>query len=177
MDSLRMHSVLVVGADMNAAREIEKSIKRTSKYQTVATDVAGMREALNHTPDAAVLDVLQISDEELNVLNELRSRFDDLPIIVTSEALDDDQMRRLFKLKVSDWLRTQAPQARIVHAAHGDVPMEAVIGALPLAGRRRGDGTARHGTGRFQATATLRPHDWLGGDRGGGRHVRGLPGI
>ncbi|MBT8455983.1 MAG: hypothetical protein KJO15_07770 [Alphaproteobacteria bacterium] len=100
-----MHSVLIVGTELDAARKIEKTIKATSKYQTVTVDAGAISGEIGHVPDVAVVDVAQITDAELNVLNELRGQFGDLPIIVISEALDDEQMRRLFKLKVSDWLR------------------------------------------------------------------------
>ena len=105
MNSFRMHSVLIVGTELDAARKVEKTIKATSKYQTVTVDAGAISGDIGHVPDVAVVDVAQITDAELNVLNELRGQFGDLPIIVISEALDDDQMRRLFKLKVSDWLR------------------------------------------------------------------------
>ncbi|MBT8459962.1 MAG: hypothetical protein KJN60_09860, partial [Boseongicola sp.] len=97
--------MLIVGTELDAARKIEKTIKATSKYQTVTVDAGAISGDIGHVPDVAVVDVAQITDAELNVLNELRGQFGDLPIIVISEALDDEQMRRLFKLKVSDWLR------------------------------------------------------------------------
>ncbi|MBT8474399.1 MAG: hypothetical protein KJO78_02905 [Alphaproteobacteria bacterium] len=105
MNSFRMHSVLIVGTELDAARKVEKTIRATSKYQTVTVDAGAISGDIGHVPDVAVVDVAQITDAELNVLNELRGQFGDLPIIVISEALDDEQMRRLFKLKVSDWLR------------------------------------------------------------------------
>jgi G3E family GTPase len=40
--------------------------------------------------------------------------------------------------QVEGWLNTQAPLARILHAERGMVPLEAVVGAIPLAGRHSG---------------------------------------
>lgn len=40
--------------------------------------------------------------------------------------------------QVEAWLTTQAPHARILRAERGQVPMEAVVGAIPLAGRHSG---------------------------------------
>lgn len=54
------------------------------------------------------------------------------PDLVSPEGLQD----------VEAWLREQAPQARQLHAAHGDIPKEALLGAIPLPRRINADGTS-----------------------------------
>lgn len=51
--------------------------------------------------------------------------------------------------EVQNWLRLQAPKARVLQAAYGAVPLEAVVGAIPLAGRH---GTAPMAKSVFAST-------------------------
>ncbi|SDE70534.1 CobW family GTP-binding protein [Ruegeria marina] len=45
--------------------------------------------------------------------------------------------------QVEDWLKTQAPHARTLRAERGAVPLEAVVGTTPLAGRRSSEPMAK----------------------------------
>jgi pilus assembly protein CpaE len=107
MNNFRAHTVLVTGTDAESVSGLDDLIRANRGYQVVSADpsaITGGRE-IAAVPDMAVLDVTQIGDDEVDLLNALKSRFGDIPIIVTSDGLSDDQMRRLFKLKIHDWLR------------------------------------------------------------------------
>lgn len=64
----------------------------------------------------------------------------DIILITKTDLVSDHALA-----EVSDWIRTQAPQARILHAARGQIPMEAIVGVLPFAGRRQDGGPTPHG--------------------------------
>ncbi|WP_238365044.1 CobW family GTP-binding protein [Mesobacterium pallidum] len=55
---------------------------------------------------------------------------------------------------VTDWLRAKAPRARIIPADHGQVPISAVLGALPLPARGHRPDAGAHG---LFASHVLRP--------------------
>ncbi len=54
--------------------------------------------------------------------------------LVTAQALED----------VCGWLRVRSGPARLVTSAKADVPLAAIVGALPLAGRRLSSGSDPH---------------------------------
>lgn len=106
MTSYKTNSVLVLGTGLDTARKIEATVNAGVRYQSAYADAAEVETAeVPFTPDVVIFDVSEFTENELAVANSIRSRFGDIPIIVTSEALGDDQVRRLFKLKVHDWLR------------------------------------------------------------------------
>lgn len=63
----------------------------------------------------------------------------DILLLTKTDLVDGDQ-----KAAVRDWLRGKTGAARVVEAAKGAVPLEAVVGALPLAGRRQVFGADTH---------------------------------
>lgn len=55
----------------------------------------------------------------------------DVVLVTKTDLVGAEQLA-----EVKAWLKTQAPCARILRAAHGDIPLQAVVGAIPLAGQR-----------------------------------------
>lgn len=63
----------------------------------------------------------------------------DILLVTKTDLVTGDQ-----KAAVRDWLRNKSGAARVVEVAKGNVPLEAVVGALPLAGRRQVFGADTH---------------------------------
>lgn len=82
-----------------ATEELSNVTMHLASSQTV---LARLRDV---TPDIVVLDIAEFSAERAELIDGLRGQSHDLPIIVVSDALDDQQVRRLMKLRVHDWLR------------------------------------------------------------------------
>ncbi|MEW9920286.1 GTP-binding protein [Marimonas sp. MJW-29] len=87
-------------------------------------------------PDASIVlaDAEQVQRNAANkyladtVLRQLEQA--DILLVTKTDLVSAERLSQ-----VEDWLRMQAPQARVLRAERGKVPLEAVVGAIPLVGR------------------------------------------
>lgn len=61
-------------------------------------------ELSEDSADLVIVDISKLEDEEIQVLSGVRGQAPSVPIIVMSNELDSDAMRKLFKFGVKDWL-------------------------------------------------------------------------
>ncbi|RMC31167.1 CobW family GTP-binding protein [Paracoccus alkanivorans] len=64
----------------------------------------------------------------------------DIMLLTKSDLVTNEERSRLL-----DWLRSKAPQARLLPVSHGEVPISAVVGALPVPARGRKPAADAHG--------------------------------
>lgn len=140
---MRKYSVLIVDSGQGGSDEIMEMVGKTGDYRAErATIESVISNPLAHSPDIVVLDLMNPSNEELEVLVEIRGNYGDVPVIIVSEALDDVQMRKLLKLKIHDWHRKPLGQAdfhtslnsSIRNAKQLSTRVHAVISAMGGAG-------------------------------------------
>jgi pilus assembly protein CpaE len=140
---MRKYSVLIVDAGHSGSDEIVEMVARTGDYRAERSTIEKViSNPLSHSPDIVVLDLMNPSTEELEVLVEIRGNYGDVPVIIVSEALDDAQMRKLLKLKIHDWQRKPLAQAdfhaslnsSIRNAKQLSTRVHAVISAMGGAG-------------------------------------------
>ncbi|WP_375689754.1 CobW family GTP-binding protein [Pseudooceanicola sp. LIPI14-2-Ac024] len=96
----------------------------------VVTDAAEIRTTAANTYLADTIE-RQMKDADIVVMNK------------TDLVTEADQAQ------VRDWLKSQAPGARIVPAEHGRVPHEVLLGAIPLP--KRGHRVTGHAEGLFHS--------------------------
>lgn len=103
---LTINNVLIVNDGLSNARAVEDILSLSPNYSSLTVDF-GKTKTLEkkYTPSIIVLDVSDFSESEIVVLKELQLRFEDTPVIVVSEAMEDSQLRQLIKLQVHDWFR------------------------------------------------------------------------
>lgn len=103
---MRKFTVLIVDTGQPDCDVTEDLVAKAGDYrpERVALDRVSANPAA-HQPDIVVLDLGNPSNEQLDVLVEIRGNYGDVPVIIVSQALDDAQMRRLLKLKIHDWQR------------------------------------------------------------------------
>lgn len=140
---MRKYSVLIVDAGHGGTDDIIEVITKSGDYRAErATIDSVIANPLAHSPDIVVLDLMNPTSEELEVLVEIRGNYGDVPVIIVSEALDDVQMRKLLKLKIHDWHRKPLVQAdfhtslnsSIRNAKQLSTRVHAVISAMGGAG-------------------------------------------
>ncbi|MBC2837497.1 pilus assembly protein [Paragemmobacter straminiformis] len=140
---MRKYSVLIVDSGQGGSDEIMEMVAKTGDYRAErATIESVISNPLAHSPDIVVLDLMNPSNEELEVLVEIRGNYGDVPVIIVSEALDDVQMRKLLKLKIHDWHRKPLTQSdfhtslnsSIRNAKQLSTRVHAVISAMGGAG-------------------------------------------
>ena len=78
----------------------------------------------------------------------------DIVIVTKTDLVERDRLA-----EVEEWLKAQAPGARLLRAAHGAVPPEAALGAVPLARRVGGPATSAHGAFASVVLTPDRPVD------------------
>ncbi|MGG7646074.1 hypothetical protein ACQ5SP_14785 [Rhodovulum sp. YNF3179] len=94
------------------------------------------------SPDLVIADFDEVAQPELDLLESLRGEFRSVPMIVVSNELGDDQVRRLFRLQISDWLRKPLDKDALMEAVSAAVavtkttgnPVHAVISSIGGAG-------------------------------------------
>lgn len=129
MNALSKATVLLVGNGLESAAGIETMITERAPYRVVGADAGDIAtDAGPKTPDAVILDVDTIDDAEMTILNTLRAKYRDVPIIVASVDLDDAQMRRLFKSQVHDWLRKPLNRETLLASLNSAVRLTATQG-------------------------------------------------
>lgn len=102
----RKNVVLVVDSGESTAQEIARMVDRLPNFAARLAPVDALRKPGGvATPAVIVFDFGQIGEEQLEQIAAVRSNFEPVPVVVVSEALNDEQVRKLLKLKVSDWLR------------------------------------------------------------------------
>lgn len=140
---MRKYTVLIVDTGQPDCSRTEELVAKAGEYrpERVALDKVSANPAA-HQPDVVVLDLGSPSNEQLDVLVEIRGNYGDVPVIIVSEALDDAQMRRLLKLKIHDWQRKPLVLADFQAALQGSIRnakqvanrVHAVISAIGGAG-------------------------------------------
>ncbi|MDU8928273.1 hypothetical protein RXV86_12830 [Alisedimentitalea sp. MJ-SS2] len=100
-----MSHVVLVSSDGASDSEIEKLIEASPRLLLSPLSQSSIKNEL--TPDAGdllVVNIQHLTDAEFQLLSDIRAMVPDMPIIVTSQALDADETRRLFKFSIHDWI-------------------------------------------------------------------------
>lgn len=142
MASGNKQTVLIIRPEEGQDSEVGSMLAdmpRIAVRQRAATAAEAQDE---EAPDLLIADFDDIAQPELDVLERVRAEFRTVPMIVVSNELGDDQVRRLFRLQISDWLRKpldgnalkeSISAATVVTKSAGN-PVHAVISAVGGAG-------------------------------------------
>lgn len=140
---MRKYTVLIVDTGQPDCDATEDLVSKAGDFrpERVALDKVSANPGA-HQPDVVILDLGNPSNEQLDVLVEIRGNYGDVPVIIVSQALDDAQMRRLLKLKIHDWQRKplvftefqNSLQTSIRTAKHVANRVHAVMSAMGGAG-------------------------------------------
>lgn len=115
MTSFNLYSVLVVSTDGDHTWTIEQMLEKSPHYRvsTVnAETIAKKRPDIE--PDIIIVDVERISDDEVDVFNALHDSFSNVPLVVVSEPLGQDDIHRLIKLRIHDWMLKPIDEAKLL---------------------------------------------------------------
>ncbi|MGI9352868.1 MAG: hypothetical protein ACR2O3_14990 [Rhizobiaceae bacterium] len=105
-NSTRVFPVLIIYSNLASAEKLEDILGLSSRYSTSKLDFESIPNYEPATdPELILVDIEQLTDDQILAVAEIRNRFPLVSMIVVSEALEDAQIRRLFKLNVHDWLR------------------------------------------------------------------------
>jgi pilus assembly protein CpaE len=106
LTKLIINNVLIVNDGLSSDSAVEDIISLSPSYSSLTVEF-GKTKTLEekYIPRIIVLDVHDFAESEIVVLKELQQRFEDTPLIVVSDAMDDGQIRQLIKLQVHDWFR------------------------------------------------------------------------
>ena len=136
-------TILVVDSGHGGTHETAEAIANmvgikveTVSYEMLASATSG--KAIN----AIVFDFGSIDTAELEAISEAKGFYEDVPLIVVSEALSGQRVRQLLKLKISDWLPKPlqeddlygALQAALRNAKHTRNQVHAVVPSVGGAG-------------------------------------------
>jgi pilus assembly protein CpaE len=115
MTSFNLYSVLVVSTDGDHTWAIEQMLAKSPHYRvsTVNAETIGKKRP-DIEPDIIIVDVERISDEEVDVFNALHDSFSNVPLVVVSEPLGQDDIHRLIKLRIHDWMLKPIDQAKLM---------------------------------------------------------------
>jgi len=135
-------NILVIRPDEkedSAAKTALAGAPRIKVQQHSASNGDGWKQEI---PNLIVVDFDDIAQPELDLIGQIRAEFANTPIIVISDELGDDQVRRLFRIQISDWLKKPLDQSSLMEAVAASVqvtkptgnPVHAVISAVGGAG-------------------------------------------
>ena len=142
MLSSKTQTILIVTPDADAESAVKTALAgapRITVRQRAATAEEGPEEGV---PDLVIADFDDISKAELELIEKVRAEFRNTPMIVVSDELGDAQVRRLFRLQITDWLRKPLDQSGLMEAIAASVqvtqatgnPVHAVISSIGGAG-------------------------------------------
>jgi len=135
-------TVLILRPASSEAGEVAAALQEVSHLTLRMRGAAEQDGPDDLAPDLVIADFDDIAQPELDLLERVRGEFRDLPMIVVSNELGDGQVRRLFRLQISDWLRKplendalkEAVAAAVVVKKPGGNPVHAVISSIGGAG-------------------------------------------
>jgi len=115
MTSFNLYNVLVVSTDGDGSWSIEQLISKSPHYRvtTVPADTIGSKRP-DVDPDIIIVDVERIGETEVDALNELHETFTDVPLVVVSEPLPQEDVHRLIKLRIHDWMLKPIDENKLV---------------------------------------------------------------
>ncbi|MGC9370870.1 MAG: hypothetical protein ACP5DX_15130 [Paracoccaceae bacterium] len=115
MTSFNLYNVLIVSTDGDGGWTIEQMISKSPHYRatTVKMDTIGTKRP-DIEPDIIIVDVERVGDQEVDTLNELHETFHDIPLIVISDPLPQEDVHRLIKLRIHDWMLKPVEQAKLL---------------------------------------------------------------
>ena len=115
MTSFKLYSVLVVSTDGDAGWAVEQLLEKSPHYRvsTVHADTIGTKRP-DIEPDIIIVDVAKIGEEEVDVFNALHDIFNNVPLVVVSEPLGQDDIHRLIKLRLHDWMLKPIDEAKLL---------------------------------------------------------------
>ena len=100
----KKYSILVVYTDDASRENIEDLMSLSSNY---TLNLLELDNADNYKPDTPpeliFVDLHEFSESKLKLLMTLRQQFKNLPLILLSGEVTDQQMRQLLKLRLDDW--------------------------------------------------------------------------
>lgn len=110
---------------------------------SIATTV-GLVDGLRADAVVVLADVEQVQANAANpyLADTIDRQLAQADIVLLTKA---DLVSGAQRQRVTEWLRGKARGARIIPAVQGDVPLSAVVGALPLPARGRGMAAETHG--------------------------------
>ncbi|WP_212523407.1 hypothetical protein [Actibacterium sp. MT2.3-13A] len=115
MTSFSLYNVLLVSATDEGGRGIEEMISKSPHYRVAGVRADSIGKARpDFEPDIIIVDVERIGEMEVDTLNHLHGEFNDVPLIVTSEPLAQEDVHRLIKLRIHDWLLKPVDQGKLV---------------------------------------------------------------
>lgn len=104
--SAPMARIVVVDATGTGKAQVESLIETAPRLTLVPINASQIQADLKSDgADVIIVEVNALGERENDILNEVRSLADDLPLIVVSDELDADDVRRLFKFSIHDWLK------------------------------------------------------------------------
>jgi pilus assembly protein CpaE len=115
MTSFNLYSVLVVSTDGDNGWTIEQMLAKSPHYRvsTVNAETIGKKRP-DIEPDIIIVDVEKIGDDEVDVFNALHDAFSNVPLVVVSEPLGQDDIHRLIKLRIHDWMLKPIDEAKLL---------------------------------------------------------------
>lgn len=100
-----MICVLVVDDEATLRKNIARSLRRAGFEVITAADGAGARQALDASDiDVLCLDIHLPDEDGLDLLEEVRQTFPDIPAIVMSGAVNPEHRPRAARLGVEEFL-------------------------------------------------------------------------
>ena len=142
MASSAKQTVLIIRPENAEAGEVAAALEGAARLMLRHRAAAGQEGPDDLAPQLVIADFDDIAQPELDLLERVRGEFRSVPMIVVSNELGDDQVRRLFRLQISDWLRKPLDKnalmeavsaAAVVTKAAGN-PVHAVVSSIGGAG-------------------------------------------
>ncbi|WP_137700747.1 P-loop NTPase family protein [Marimonas lutisalis] len=101
----RMPKVLILSGDGVSDSEIENLLGTSNRLILSQLNKNNLKEVLTPTfGDILVINVMHLSEKEIELLSDVRAMVPDLPLIVVSPQLSAEETRRLFKFNIHDWM-------------------------------------------------------------------------
>lgn len=115
MTTFNLHNVLIASSAHDKGWAVEQIVSKAPQYRVSTMKVEELGTGKTDVPpEIVIFDVTDIGTAEVDTLNQMRDRFPDVPVIVTSEPLDQEAVHRLLKLRVHDWLVKPVTKEKIL---------------------------------------------------------------
>ena len=100
-----MPQVLLISGEGADNAEIEALIENSPRLLISPLKRSDVKNGLkSENGDILIVNVMRLSEAEIELLSDIRAMIPDMPMIVSSPQLTAEETRRLFKFNIHDWL-------------------------------------------------------------------------
>ncbi|MFY0692777.1 MAG: response regulator [Paracoccaceae bacterium] len=96
--------IILINADQTDPADVAQHIENSNRFVLNRFSASDVHERLGeHHADLIIVDLKVLEADEIQILTSVRAQHPEIPLIVLTEEVGAEQMRRLLKFNIHDW--------------------------------------------------------------------------